>query len=728
MLGKIVSRSIKVNENLFLVNYSAKLEAPTTPKTTTNHIWIYDRSGSMYSLLDRLVEDLIVRARNIPLGDTLTLGWFSSEGQRNFILKGFKVTDTSDYSLLEQLLRQNKHTLGCTCFSEILADTDQVITDLSVFSAQFALCFFTDGYPVVSSYYKEIDNIHTAISKISSRLTSALFVGYGDYYNKQLMSEMAEKIGGSLTHADNLANFSVTLDAFVTNSESSKKVPIQIDDTLTSNTLVFNLTGSNVNLYTVAANNEVYVSVSDSDTVDLYVLTDSVPNAKEVVTPDDSLQKALYASAYLLTQRTKTDVAIDVLGFIGDKRLIDGVTNSYTNAEYGRVEKSIQDAIIDPDKRYLDGKVSNYVPPADAFCLLDLIDLLGEDDSAYFYPRHKDFIYKKIGRSSKPVGEYPDFVAEENTRSSFRDIVWNETKINLSLRAFMNGSIDLGKDAAKFGLMQHFPTFQHRNYTFVKDGILNVSRLPASFSEKVFATLIQNNVLVLDNPIERMLWEKDKVYTLNLDAIPVVNRKIAESNTSAIELCKRVIEETEYKAIIKTLKWSKVTHYPEREVTAENAKTFAERQQLFLESKGINVKTGAFEPKMETLEATDFYMAKEFDIKVKGLSSLPKVEAVYDKLKSGKKLTTSDKLITAGIHVINAKGTVFDDHMKDWLETTIADYQGKLKGVRRKIQETKFAILLGKKWFTEFTSREENKLTMGDYEFTISLAEKKVGY
>lgn len=726
ILDQITSRSIQVSSNLYLVNYCAELKEISPVKERVNHIWIYDRSGSMCGLLPNLIEDLIVRSKKIPQGDTLTLGWFSGEGQYNFIIKGFKITDDADFEMLEHVLRKNNTTLSTTCFSEILEANNQNLIDLSFFSTKFSVCLFTDGYPVVSHYKKEVDRIFAAIENSAGKVTSALLVGYGDYYNKTLMSQMAEKFGGSLIHASDLSSFSVALDAFVNAAETARRIPIQIDEKITDDAVVFSLAGANVNIYSLTEYNQVLVSSQESK-VDVFLLTSAKPNAK-VADLDENLTKAAYAAAYLLSQKTKTDVAIDVLGFLGDKRLIDGATNAYTNAEYGRLEKALQDAIIDPQSRFLDGKVENYVPPADAFCLLDLIDALSHDDEAYFYPRHNDFKYKRIGAASKVVGEFTEFVADPATRSSFRDVVWNETKINLSLRSLIQGTVDLGSEAKKYGLSQIFPTFQYRNYTFVKDGVLNVAKLPASFSEKTFSLLIKTGVVELENPIDRLLWEQDKVYILNLDKIPIVNRKIVENKTSAVDLCKKVLLEQQYKATIKTLKWYKAKFFPEKEVTADTAKTFIEKQQAFLESKGINTKTGAFEPKTETIESTDFYMAKEFEIKVKGLSSLPKVENVLEKLKSGKKLTTSEKLVTAGVNIVESRGTMMDSEFSAWLDSTLADYQKLLKDVRRSIQEVKFAILLAKKWFVEFSSREENKLTLDDYEFTISLREVKVGY
>jgi hypothetical protein len=48
----------------------------------------------------------------------------------------------------------------------------------------------------------------------------------------------------------------------------------------------------------------------------------------------------------------------------------------------------------------------------------------------------------------------------------------------------------------------------------------------------------------------------------------------------------------------------------------------------------------------------------------------------------------------------------------------------------QKIAETKFSIILSKKWFKEFKSFDENKLNLNldgqDLEFTFELSEKEV--
>ena len=714
-----------INKNLYLVEQQIKnpFYSPTqAKKEPTNHIWLIDRSGSMYSLLSSLIKDVIARAKQIPNGDTITLGWFSGEGQKNFVLKGFKVTEAQDYTLLEKALNQINSTVGLTCFSEILHDTDTVIKDLTIFSSNFALCLFTDGFPVVSSYNKEIESIFSAVKKLESKVTASLLVGYGDYYNKTLMSDMAERIGGSLTHAENLNKFSISLEGFIKGVESVKKYFVELEHKVSKESIVFNINDKNVNIYSVDHKNQIGLSCSNNVTESVYILTKESPKGTASdIEKDENLLKAAYAASYILTQKTKTDQAIDVLGYIGDKEMVDSVTNAFTNAEYGRAEEKMKDAVADNKKRFLSGKVKNYVPPVDAFCLLDLIDVLSEDTEAFFYPRHEAFEYKRIGKPAITEEGYPKFDDDKASNAPFSNLVWNSSQLNLSLQTNIKGSIELPKEHKTFGFSNPYPTFQFRTYTFVKDGVLNVTKVPASMSEKSFSLLKEKGLV-------EGTWEKEKIFIVNLNVIPIVNRKIAEGKTSATELCKLLLKEERAKAALKAIKWFKNRDLPEKEVTAETAETFMEKQQAFLESVGINTKSGAFSPPSKLAESTDHYFAKAFDIKIKGLSSLPKVEVVAEKMKEKKKLTSGDTLVSAGVSLYEANNVFMmnEKDKKSWFDITIKALNTEIKGIRRIIQETKFSVLLCKKWFQEFTSREDNKLTLEGYEFTISLSEKKV--
>ena len=703
-------RHLKVSPKLFLIEQTIPVKQSKKSQDAINHIWIYDRSGSMASVLKGLAKDLIKRARSIPKGDTITLGWFSSEGEFNFMLKGFKISDNSDYSVLERTILNNSSPIGCTCFSEILADTKTVVKDLSNITDKFALCFFTDGYPVVSNYPKEIKSIYSAIDDIKGSITASLMVGYGNYYNKELMSSMAERIGGSLCHSESLPQFSISLDSFVSGSRGQNRMEVEID--VDNPLAAFTLSGDQINVY-ATDKAKIGIAVPNKDEAKIYYLSTTFANGSveeklndSNVKSDDSLVRGAYAAAYVLTQRAKTDLALEVLASLGDVELIEVVNNAFTNSEYGNAENRIQQAINEPKKRFAKGRNTKYLPSADAFCLLDLLDILMADNEAYFYPCDDRFDYKKITTGSKTVGSYPDFKADKSAKCAFNKLNWNDSKLNLSILAKIEGTIQLKDGHKKYGFIKEYPTSVWRNYTLVKDGFLNVKELPISTSKETMNKL-QTLGLISEGG--------SSVYMVDFTKIPIINRVIADGKTSATELCKKVWEETELEAGLKVYK-----HFLKKFDLGGNDGMFSDEAIAFLEGNGIR-KDGSFSPPSEKVPSIDYYMAKEFEIKIKGYSSLPKVDDVISKLASGKDLTGPAKLMKVAVEYCDNSG-----NSKSNIENGVKSLTAKLNKVRSDIQKTKFAIILAKKWFDEFTSRENNVLKVDGNEFTISVREVKV--
>jgi hypothetical protein len=96
-------------------------------------------------------------------------------------------------------------------------------------------------------------------------------------------------------------------------------------------------------------------------------------------------------------------------------------------------------------------------------------------------------------------------------------------------------------------------------------------------------------------------------------------------------------------------------------------------------------------------------MSVEMSTKVKGLSSLPSVDKVRDKIESGKKLTLGESLVEPGLKLS-------DDKVQD-----------RIKFLDRHIRELRFeltlmtyGIILGRSWFSDTT---DNPATV-DVQFT----------
>lgn len=710
----------------------------------TNHIFEYDRSGSMHYSLHQLGEDIIERYSKTKVGDTVSLGWFASPGDFRFVIKGFRITgDLKDFEVFAKTVRANIDSRGTTCFSEILGETKQVVADLMAFSNRFSLVFFTDGHPVVPNYTREVADIRKAIEAVKGQLTSVLLVGYGNYYNRQLLSEMAEWFGGSLIHAHDLPQFNLQMADFLGGVEDLEpRIEVVLENKDLLHGLVFSVQERNV-VVLEPQNGRVTFTPYKAKENFLYTLSTTRPlEGHEIQLSDnevtsggraEAIVKAVYAAALLMSQRCKVNTALDFLAKTGDVAAIDALVNAYTNAEYGRAEEILAASISGPAKRFAKGRTPNYLPDPNAFCMLDLIDLLKKDDSARIWPRHETFEYNRITAQREKLEDTLKFThISDDLQVPLEGLVWNEKMLNLSMRVQIPGTINLPTDKAKqFGLAETYPTFIWRAYTLIKDGFLNIDTLPVTVNETTFLLLQLKGVI---DAAEKWNAKGDQPVLLNLTAIPVMNRAIGEGkDKSAVKLCRMTFRECELEAIQKVLKArlgeiSEFAPRPKSHLTPE--------AEAWLEA--IGVTTNGFNPREgSTVKTGDFYMAKEFEIKVKGLSSLPKVSEVVAKevkISEAKKkgtgkvpeFTLRENLIKEGMKITAAllDPSIVIEKVK--IENQLATVKAELFTIRRQLRETMFSIILGNHWFDELTSREESTLEVDGQTFTISLREVQV--
>lgn len=724
---------VPINDEMCLVNQEVKSKITVQKRESVNHIWIYDRSGSMYSTLGGLCEQLMTLSKKLPKGDTLSLGWFSGEGDFNFIIKGFKINADSDYDVLEQAIRRNSTVRNTTCFSDILHNTSTVIEDLSIMSNTFSLHFFTDGYPVVSNYRREIERIFKTIDKIKGKVHSAMFIGYGFYYNKELMAQMAEKLGALLIHSTMVAEYSDSITRLVKLSETQE--PKQEVDSLVADPLaVFTISDQGVVLSSVD-NGKLFISPQKGRASIFYVSKEK-PNKKSwkrIETKDinfadaeDKLAKGIYAATLVLTQQAKTDLALEFIGKAGDKKVVDALTNAFTIEEYGIAENIVDQGIQNISVRFSEGRDPNYLPADDAFCAFDLLNTLVADERAKFYPYHKDFEYERIGPPTKTNEDYPKFIVDPDglASSSFNNLVWHSSRLNLSVLARIVGAIHTkeveGTKAKDVGLPEFMGTHIFRNYTFIKDGRVHVKKVRVSTSEDTYLVCKNHGLVINDD------FSNSGFYTIDLSSLPAINRKIATGSTSATDLCKLAFEEQKLKGQIKALKWLKNEVLDEEKAVS---KTYNDDQIAFLEANGLNMKKGGlYNPPTEKAEVSDQYIAKSFKIKIAKMMSLPTVKKVMEKIAAGKSRTPVEYLVEEGINMYEASKDKLDtdEKKKGWFDFHINFLRRIMLDKRTQIQQTKFAVILGKKWFDEFSSREENTIEVDGYKFTFELGEETV--
>jgi len=187
----------------------------------------------------------------------------------------------------------------------------------------------------------------------------------------------------------------------------------------------------------------------------------------------------------------------------------------------------------------------------------------------------------------------------------------------------------------------------------------------------------------------------------------------------------------------------KVYDFYRKELFPKTSKSFidmlGEEAAAWLKTIGVTDYNG-FAPLTDAAESTDFYMSVNLATKIKGLSSLPKVDDVLKKIESGAPLKLNEYVMADALRKYHAQKesdlytSLSEEQQKGVLKTYLETKSDILNKQRRKvlqeIAEIKFALILSKKWFTEFTSFDENTLNLTldgqDLIITFDLNEKEV--
>jgi hypothetical protein len=716
------------NLNLVTVQTSQKKEEQVVITPPVDHIVIIDCSGSMYSDLPKIRTQLKNKLSTlVKEDDTITLIWFSGKGQAGILKNKVSIKNLNDLQALHTAIDRFLQPMGLTGFVDPLKLVKDFAKDKSP-NRVLSMLFVTDGYDNQSN---KTDILNT-INEISSIVDNAVFVEFGYYCNKPLMMEMAEKIGGQVIFSDSFESYDPLFEGYLKNNiKSSNKVKVVVYNPYLN--LVYGI-DNNGDLYTfVATDNKVYVS---EDFTKLYYL--SATNFPLLATKDDlnsTMQlhdentNAILASINVFAQRNKPKVVYDLLKSLGDVKLIKSYVNAFgKQALYKFVDLTTQ-AIKDKTKRFEDGIDFNLVPDENAFCIIDLFAELADAD-VNWYPRHKLFKYKTIGAKkvqskkldtsthnellsiiddmannsvdSNKLTQMQDILAkladktfelvfkhsDDNPQASFKDAVWNEDRPNISFRALYHGTVDLPTN--NFNVTS-VDTFTYRNYTFIKDGIVNVEKFVVDLPYDLIAKYSKFDGLISIT--------EDNLWLIDLTKLPVINRQMVKE-VSAKELALKTYELLRGKAC------QRVVNFYAKELAPKTSATFIEQYgeaaTNWLTELGITNFNG-FAPKTTDEKVGETYNATELSVKIPGLSTLPKVDEVEAKVKAGTNLKIAEKLIAEGL-------TFYEMHKDKNLQVLKSLVTKQVRQAGTDIAKIKFAIILGQTWFKEFDSMDENQL------------------
>jgi len=474
-------------------------------------------------------------------------------------------------------------------------------------------------------------------------------------------------------------------------------------------------------------------------------------------------ETALYGALYILADQLKFEDVEEIFPSLKDNYHYKMLLNAYGKQKLNAFKTSIKECVEDPSKRFPEGKADIKPIDENAYCLMYLFNDLGANN-CLFYPNHSSFKYNRIGRKktakgselneaekkrlseAKNVEEASEILKEleeknvdlkfidlePNKGYNCSDLVYNESRANLSIRIRIEGNVILPKNN-KYNITEIF-SYKWRTYNIIKDGLLNIQTLPIGYNLDIEKILVDNNV--------KYTLDYDKVTSvpyyiiIDLNSLPIINKSMVK-NISANDLGKLEIQLLDIQGVNKVYSFYRKTLFPKESTSF--VESYGQEVADWLKEIGITDFNG-FAPKTTLDIATDFYMSVVLDIKTKGLSSFPKVEDVVNKISENKPLKLNE--IAMANAIIKYKEqmesdlykSLSEEQQKEVLKTYLINKSNEINSNKRKLMQEKaqiiFSLILSRSWFKEFKTFEENQLTLNVdnnvYELTFELKEEKV--
>lgn len=702
----MATKTIKINNKLWVNSYPIvipqKVDVKAIEASDSSHQYlIFDRSGSMYGYLDRVMDEVTKYVDALPDGSSVSLGYFSSTGEYNLSVP---YTLKKEIDGVKKTINSYRDALGLTNFIQIL---EKVNSTSAKSKEKSSLFFFTDGCHNSGGSKKDIENALLAWKEYSNITT---FVGYG-YIDRDMMTWMAKTTGGSFVHLDSFANFGMLLSEFGSAVEDCSP-SIEVDVPVNVDMISFN---SRTIVQYAPTNNKIKYKVSKKDYRGLFFITDyKLDDATEITELDTTLEKGIRALAYIASQKNDVPTALELLSYLGDKYLIRLLYNSISPDEFAVAESKLRKSTYSPADRYIEGKVSNYLPSPDAFCILDALNILSNDNTVKMYINDDDFEYEKISKKTVQLdGPYPKF--ESDNGVYLNNIVYNKERLNVSVSTSTKATVDLLSDKFvknpgtkaeldSLNLPQDYTVSLYRTYTIISDGRLQTKKL-------VLSDLSKDSIQQLASVITK---RSDGKYLLDLSQLPIINQTYSQV-TSAKTLAENIWNEkklTDAISVFNHLK--KVEMDLQGKVSTKDVGLTDEQVKYLFEH--FYIKNNSYNPPLQVLTGNDEFEAYSFSIDIKGFSKAS-AKDVIAKIDSKKK-TTPRELLIEQTYVNRLDGYKASKMVRiltllEYYDAQLSKLNSALNNVRKQVQLSKFAIILASKGkMDEFTSRENMQLTL----------------
>ena len=660
-----------------------------------NFTFAIDVSYSMVDTLPKLREDLKNKISTLlKVGDTISLTYFSGPSQYGAVLSKFKVEEVVDLTTIHTSIDNWLRPIGATAFAPPLqaAPSYAVEGELNVF------LFLTDGYNNSSSN----SDVMSAVKLVADAYDFKYFVEYGYYCDSNFIAKLAEASGAVVLNAKGLKELSIILErTFTTNHVKKEKVVVE--------------TKGAERIYVVDADGSLFIydaSLAVAGLLPIDVPVNTLTICSDLDAHGDIEMLAASMAAIKRGDAKKVDHYLELLN---DNNLYQLWQNCYGKQRLNEFYEILQgyianDTLAKVEKTPIERQSTWTTSVFELFQFLSEVGARVRFESYNKVSKAKDTDVLTTAqaehlatlKSKKEMDAYLESIKPLTFTPDVSDgyldmskLVFNSSRANVSFLVKKEGSVALPEN--KWGKTL-YRTHTFRNYTIIKDGILNIPVIEIDASNSDIYEYLENH-----NLIQFTSTDGDGLI-LDMNFMPIT-RKALIKDLKAEDLAKKGFVLETLKALVKVL------NFYNKQVNPKTQEADAEFNEFL---KGYGITYNGFNPTAGAVESEDFYMAPSLDIKFKGLSSLPSVDSVLAKIEAGKTLTVAESLMAKGLQVYKAI-SITDDLLNTQTASTLAEK----RKVELAIAQDVFNLILSKGWFTDKSGFDDNIVELPETTCTL---------
>lgn len=715
-LMNISMQSFKVGNGLFVNEYEViKAQEPKLVRMPINNVFCCDISGSMWRSLPKMREQLKNRLSSIvEENDTISIIVFADPEDCCVVKEHVHCNNARELAELHKAIDTYLRDQGCTDFYTPLELTRKLIRK----GERYNFVFLSDGCHNCCAYSKVLDSLH----QLAPEISQCTVIEYGLYADSERLSEMAEILGGTkIPSVDFDAYVPIMEHVFNGNGVAPKlevELPFNAKAKLTRQFAVYiNEATDMVHVSAIDETNKLQLPTNVNK---FYTVSRAAVGTISNGKPSDD--KALYGLAYVLADKLDYDAVEDVLNATGDTKFIEMYQSSFGKEKLFAFQNELGAAIGDKSKR---GKIDpNFKPNTDPYCVVDFFNEISEEENMIRICSDK-FSYNRTGAKTVDKIELTDEeqkkLANAKTASEVQKImdaakerqvkmervdrpyplssfVWNEERANLG--GLFQIDVKLTLPENKLGLTT-VDSFIWRNYTIIKDGIVNMPILPMVVTSSTYAKLLKHPALVLSD-VSDVNKDGMREVTVDISKLPVINKKKIKGCKKSV-MTNLALQLTDCKF---TLNYLKKQLPKDDTVAASPFAQYTQEQADYLASLGITEK--GYSPAKEVEKNGDFYMAITLNSDFKGFSKVPSAADLEKKVKANKPFTPAEQYMDGVIKRVEDFIKKAGGNREDVVRSMIEQVTAEKNQYQRDIAQMKFALLVSRKWFADSESFDDN--------------------